>query len=105
MKIDFLEPWVAVGEYAGNLVLELQREISEGHVLWMRTVQPVAQRSDSDEVLFEVDGQPLSYAVVHLTWSGESERDSRWPDTRMYPTIEEWIRDGMMSDHREVMGS
>lgn len=104
MLIDFREPWVAVGQYAENLVKELERELTDQHVLWGKSVRPVAQRTDSDDVLFELDGEPSTYAVVHLTWSGEPEDNYRWPDTKLFSSLDEWIRDGMLPDHHEFVG-
>ena len=79
--IEFVLPWVAVGKYAENLTNELQREVTERHVLWRRAVRPLAQRVDCDDVLFEVEGAANTYAVVHLTWTGEREDDPQCPDT------------------------
>jgi hypothetical protein len=104
MKIDFVEPWIAVSEYTEKFVKELHREVGEHHVLWARMVDPIAQRIDSDDVLFEVKDEPPYYAVVHLTWRGIRETDSRWPDTTLFSNLEEWIRDRMLSDHREFIG-
>jgi hypothetical protein len=101
MNIEFKEPWIAVGEYASNLVHELEREVSQNHPLWNKRVQAIAQRMDSDDVLFVIeheDGTP-QYAVAHLTWSGERESNPSTPDTERYNTLEEWIRDRMTPDH------
>jgi hypothetical protein len=103
--VEFIQPWVAVGKYAENLTKELQREVTEHHVLWRRRVRPLAQRVDCDDVLFEVDGAVNKYAVVHLTWTGEPENDPQCPDTILFGSIDEWVRDGMMADHREFIGS
>ena len=53
----------------------------------------------------ELQDGAKEYAVVHLTWSGEPELDSRWPDTECYHSIEDWSRDRMMPDHDEFMAS
>jgi len=105
MKIDFLDPWVAVGEHADNLVKELQREVTEHHLMWNRKVRAIGQRADADDVLFEIEGPVRSYAVVHLTWSGEPENDPELPDTKLFSSLAEWISDGMTADHREFIGS
>ncbi len=107
MVDEFKEPWVVVGKFASNLVVELEREIVRNHPLFGRKVQAIAQRTDSDDVLFavECDAGPVQYAVVHLTWSGEPELDTRWPDTKTYESFEEWSRDRMMPDHQEFVGS
>jgi hypothetical protein len=102
---EYLEPWVATGEYADNLVKELEREVTEGHALWKVKTRAIAQRSDSDDVLFEIECQHGKYAVVHLTWSGEPEPDARWPDTRIFATIDSWAEECMKADHAKFIGS
>jgi hypothetical protein len=105
MAHEFKEPWTAVGEYALNLSNELEREITVGHPLWRKRSRAIAQRTDSDDVLFiiEQDGEAPVYAVVHLTWSGEPESDARWPDTEIYHSLEEWVINRMVPDHDEFM--
>jgi hypothetical protein len=104
MSIDFIEPWVRVGQFADNLVKELRREVVNGHALWNKGVRAIAQRTDTDDVLFEVEGVIPSYAVVHLTWSGESENDSIYPYARLFSSLDQWIREGMIPDHEEFVG-
>ncbi len=104
-QIEYLEPWIATGQYADNLVKELEREVTEGHALWKVKMRAIAQRSDSDDVLFEIESEQGKYAVVHLTWSGEPEPDSRWPDTRIFATIVSWANECMKTDHAEFIGS
>lgn len=103
--IEYLEPWIATGQYADNLVKELEREVTQGHALWKVKARAIAQRSDSDDVLFEIESEQGRYAVVHLTWSGEPEPDSRWPDTRIFATIDLWVDECMKTDHAEFIGS
>jgi len=104
-EIEYLEPWIATGQFADNLVKELEREATEGHALWKIKTRAIAQRSDSDDVLFEIESDQGKYAVVHLTWSGEPEPDSRWPDTRIFATVESWADECMKTDHAEFIGS
>ncbi len=101
---EYLEPWIATGRYADNLVKELEREVTQGHLLWNVKSRAIAQRSDSDDVLFEIESKQGKYAVVHLTWSGEPELDSRWPKTRIYATIDLWTEECMKTDHAEFIG-
>jgi hypothetical protein len=103
-QIDFIEPWTAVGQYADNLVKELRKEVTERHPLWDVKVRAIAQRTDSDDVLFEIEGGGQRLAVVHLTWTGEPETDGKWPDTQMFTSLEEW-KESMMRDHKEFTGS
>jgi len=103
--INYAEPWMPVDEHADNLVRELQREVREHHPLWGRKARAIAQRTDSDDVLFELEGAGPKFAVVHLTWTGQSETRGEWPATRLFSSIEDWLRDGMMRDHKEFIGS
>ncbi len=104
MSVEFQAPWRMVEQFSENLVNELQHEVTAHHPLWGKSVRAIAQRIDSDAVLFEIAGESKAYAVVHLTWSGEPEKDSRWPDTKLFPSLDEWVRDGMVPDHREYTG-
>ena len=104
MNVEFLEPWAKVEEFADNLVAELRREAIVGHKLFGKEVIALAQRIDSDEVLYRLnDGSGV--AVVHLTWIGEPEQSSEWPDTKIFPTLESWVQQGMMVDHRDYIGA
>lgn len=103
--IEYLEPWIATEQYADNLVKELEREVTQGHALWKVKTRAIARRSDSDDVLFEIESEHGTYAVVHLTWSGEPEPDARWPDTRVFATIESWADECMKADHAAFIGS
>ena len=104
MSIDFMEPWVRVGQFDDNLVKELRREVVNGHPLWNKDVRAIAQRTDSDDVLFEVEGVVPTFAVVHLTWSGEPENNPMYPDAKLFSSLDQWIRDGMIPDHKEFVG-
>jgi hypothetical protein len=42
---------------------------------------------------------------MHLTWIGEPEQSSEWPDTKIFPTLEDWVQQGMTVDHRENTGT
>lgn len=100
MSTEFKEPWAAVGEYARNLEQELARELTAGHPLWGARAQAIAQRRDSDDVLFVVEHESgeRAFAVVHLTWSGRPSSDSGWPSTACYRSLEEWIQERMLQD-------
>jgi hypothetical protein len=65
MDWNFLEPWAAVTSHAANLEAELRREVSEGHPLHGYSPSAVAQRTDSDDVLFRLDRS--SKAVFDVT--------------------------------------
>ncbi len=63
MDCNFLEPWAAVTSHAANLEAEVRREVSEGHPLHGSSPSAVAQRTDSDDVLFRLEGMEPRYAV------------------------------------------
>jgi hypothetical protein len=79
---------------------ELNRELSNGHVLYGRGVRAVMMRIDRDDVSFELDDGAL--AVVHLTWA--PERDPRWPATRLYGSFEEFAGKVLLPDHLDYEG-
>ena len=103
MSNDFSEPWVEVGQFADNLVKELRREVVSGHPLWGKEVCAIAQRSDSDDVLSKIEGIEPTYAVVHLTWSGEPELGPHYPAVRLFASLDQWMREAMVQDHEEFM--
>ena len=78
MRID--APWHPVTDQQSiALVAELAREIVPTHQLAGATVRAIAARQDMDDVLFEVYNRSDKFAIVHLTYSHET--DPRWPDT------------------------
>jgi len=104
-EITLQEPWSQVSQFANNLEQELKRELSTNHPLHGCNATAVAQRTDSDDVLFQLENSPHKYAVVHLTWSGQTEPDARWPDTRFFKSIQEWSDQCMKPDHLEFVGN
>jgi hypothetical protein len=50
-------------------------------------------------VLFEIESGEMRLAVVHMTWRKES--DPRWPDTRLFQSWDDWVRDEMLLAHEE----
>ncbi len=102
-EIEFLAPWVSVGQLSDILVKELEREVSENHVLWNLRSNAIAQRSDNDDVLFDIEGS-AAVAVVHLTWSGKKELDGRFPETRIFQSFDAWREKCMNVDNAEIRG-
>lgn len=80
----WLKPWQPVAADNG-LVEELQREISTEHPLFGRIVVAIGQRCDTDDVLFRIEGHATQFAVVHLTWSVESDPEFPW--TQFYTSM------------------
>jgi hypothetical protein len=76
MTQEWLEPWYRLDNDGQRLSLEqeLERELSERHVLWKEAVTTIARRADQDDVLVRMpDGR---VAEVHLTWSRRTERST-----------------------------
>ena len=96
--VQFLEPW---HQAVPGLEAELRNEVGEGHPLYGRKAISVARRRDSDDVLFLLLDHPSPLAVVHLTWTGRPERNSTWPQTTFYSSLEDWIAKCMRPDHLE----
>lgn len=100
-SFSFLPPWAAVRDHADNLVKELYKELTAWHPLYSMKARAIAQRMDTDDVLFEVDSPDFRYAVVHLSWSDVPEHDSRWPTTEVFDTFQHWIDGRMMPDNQQ----
>jgi hypothetical protein len=96
--VHFLEPWHAA---VPGLEAELRNEVTDGHPLYGRKAISVARRQDSDDVLFLLLDHPSPLAVVHLTWSGRPERNTNWPQTTFYTSLQDWVERCMKPDHAE----
>lgn len=93
MNLDDLnefEQWAVVQD-GSNFVAELQRELPKSHVLSGVPVAAVARRGDRDDVLFVTRQSPSQLALVHLTWSMET--DPAFPHTTLYQTWQEFLED------------
>jgi hypothetical protein len=100
-NLVWLEPGKPVNDVVKALAAELQRELSEGHILFGVPVVAVARRTDSDDVLFVTAAASNPLAVVHLTWTGESEPAPHWPRTTLYEGWQDWIVRRQMPDHSD----
>ena len=105
--IVFLTPWRIIEDSheiqdrAGRLSQRLQSEVPEKHVLHGLKVRALATRIDRDDVLFAIEGGEMRLAVVHMTWRKES--DPRWPDTKLFQSWNDWVRDEMLPAHEEYV--
>jgi hypothetical protein len=63
---------------------EYATEIAKGHPLYGAPVKAIARRIDRDDVLFQLLRCLCDYVVVHLTWSGQEESDTRWPSFELF---------------------
>ena len=96
--LQMLEPW---HKAVPGLEAELRNEVGETHPLHGRKAISVARRQDSDDVLFLLLDHPSPLAVVHLTWTGRPERNSNWPQTTFYTSLQDWVELCMKPDHAE----
>ena len=89
---DFPDPWFGVTDaaLAEFLKVELERAVSERHLLWGASVKVLARSKAADDVLFAVKGRAFALAEVHLTFTGKREADPRWPRTAVFADLESW---------------
>jgi hypothetical protein len=98
--MDFLDPWTTAALQPEPLIRELEKEVSDGHILFGKKVEIVARRRDTDDVLLRLSDNSGCYAVVHLTWSGKKERSPKWPITTVFSSWEEFVDKRMLPDSR-----
>jgi hypothetical protein len=108
-KPGFLEePWETISVTQKILLEnELAAEIgtSNGastspHILTTYKYSALGRCSTNDDVLFAIHHPTadFQFAVVHLTWRGNTENNSRWPITSFYVDFEEFRRTVMLRD-------
>lgn len=93
----FLPPWRAVHglERAND---ELRAEVGPRHPLFNVPVSVAAWHTDDDEYLFELGSGPDAFAVVHLTWSGQRDKNPMWPATEFFASWDDWVDRRMLPD-------
>lgn len=95
--IPWHEPWAPVS--SPQFESRLAEECGPHHVLYRRPAVSIGRRLDDDDVLFYLPGGPALLAVVHLTYSTRMpEPDSRFPYTRLYSSVREWIDQCLLPD-------
>jgi hypothetical protein len=84
-KITFPTQWELIDpDASGPFEDEYAIEIAKGHPLYGVPVKAIARRKDCDDVLFRLLRHLCEYTVVHLTWSGKEESDTKWPSFALY---------------------
>ncbi len=94
--IHWVEPWEAVDDGGANLVAQLRRELSPGHLLQNRDATAIGRRIAGNDVLFELDDG--GFAVVHLAWSPEPFSDAESPWTTLYDSFEDFLKEEIPSN-------
>ncbi len=96
-RIDLLPPWE---KCSNGFEVELEREVSSKHILFGVEAISIAHRIDNDDVLFFLPRHEKTLAVVHLTWSGKQDIDSKFPLTRFFSSLDDWIENCLKLDHQ-----
>jgi hypothetical protein len=94
-QFEFEAPWTRCDP---GLEIELKRELSREHMLYGVRAVSVAQRTDCDDVLFQLDNFRQPFAVVHLTWSGKPDLFPQFPSTTLFDSFEAWVENCMKLD-------
>ncbi len=76
-------------EEAGQYVVELQRELSQRHILEGIETQALGQRIGHNQFLFKLEDGSNKLAMVHLTWAVET--DPKWPWTEIFNSFDHWV--------------
>lgn len=99
-RFPWIAPWQPVS-IAGREAYEheLQLEVTPGHPLYEAKVTAIARTCHDDNVLFRLHKQKeAALAVVHLTFRGRPERDTKWPATILYRDLDHWVTACMIPD-------
>ena len=109
----WLEPWIPIAQlewdevkkvdYRRGWETQLEREVGPLHVLFRRQATLIARRFDTDDTLFQLEGNQV--AEVHLTWRGGAEPDPLWPNTTIYNSLDDWARTSMTVEHQDWMAA
>jgi hypothetical protein len=95
----WIAPWQPISERGrGAYELELLLEVGPGHPLFEVPVRALARTSHDDDILFALDEHPAAFAVVHLTFRGRRERESKWPSVVLFRDLDHWVTQGMLRD-------
>ena len=92
-QIELPDPWHWIEI---DFETELYRELPKGHILEGKSLKTIARRQDMDDFLFRIANTDFEYAIVHLTWSKET--DTRWPRTELYKTWDDVYESRILPD-------
>jgi hypothetical protein len=89
------EPWYLD---SNDLTIQLFKEIPNNHILFSKTLKTIGRRQDNDDVLFQLENDQFKYAVVHLTWSKERQKDNNYPRTTLYKNWDDLYTNRILVD-------
>lgn len=105
------EPWYPISiETKYALERELNNEISRFKEDKKFSAHPYAQYDfyalasygpDDDVLFYAVKANELQYAVIHLTWTGNSERNPEYPRNTFFKTFENFKSQRMLLDTKD----
>lgn len=78
-------------EESESLYIELQKELSQGHILYGKEVKIVAHRNGTDDILCQHILESDHYTVIHLTWSMKQETDIYCPTVEVDGSFRDFI--------------
>lgn len=81
--------WAPLGEHAPALESELACELAGDHPLSGIALRAAGRSERNDDVLFAFRTDSR-VALVHLTWSGKTER-APWPKTTVYTDYDSFV--------------
>jgi hypothetical protein len=78
---DLPKGWfITNGKDASALLTELQKELPQGHLLFGQSVKVIANRQGAtDDILCQYENDLTHFTVIHLTWSGKTEKSVDLP--------------------------
>ncbi|MDD1505264.1 hypothetical protein PVA17_21325 [Lysinibacillus sp. CNPSo 3705] len=86
LKSFINDPWWLIStSMSESLTKELEKELSQKHILYGKEAVAMARREDNDDVIFWIK-KLNKYAVVHLTYSKETSND--FPMTLLFTLSE-----------------
>jgi hypothetical protein len=95
----WLQPWQPISKQGREAYrLELELELTPSHPLYDQHFTPIARTCDGDDILVELRGTACRFVVVHLTFTGRPEPDSRWPRSIFFRDVDDWIMRCMIPD-------
>jgi len=98
-RFPWIAPWQAISSHGREAYEhELQLEVSPGHPLYEAHYTAIARTCHDDNVLFRLHNGIAHLAVVHLTFRGKPERDTKWPATILYRNLDHWVTACMIPD-------